>query len=89
MHLLNAKTRKLESFVGDSVPKYAILSHTWGDDEVSFKDLNDDANVKSKKGYVKIQYTCDQALRDRLKYAWVDTCMFAAIFEIYRALITY
>ena len=32
-----------EDFVGDDVPRYAILSHTWGADneEVTFKDLMD------------------------------------------------
>lgn len=75
MHLLNTSTRKLETFVGRPVPKYAILSHTWGDDEVSFLDLANDLNVEHRDGYKKIQYTCDQALKDGLGYAWVDTCM--------------
>ncbi|KAF2186591.1 hypothetical protein K469DRAFT_572278 [Zopfia rhizophila CBS 207.26] len=30
----------LIEFVGDNIPRYVILSHTWGaDDEVTFKDL--------------------------------------------------
>jgi len=31
-----------KDFVGDDVPGYAILSHTWGPDteEVTFKDLD-------------------------------------------------
>ena len=39
MRRLNIKTRKLECFMGRLVPKYAILSHTWGDYEVTLQDL--------------------------------------------------
>lgn len=74
MYLLNTTTRKLESFAGYSVPSYAILSHTWGEEEVILQDLNTDPNVESKKGYAKIKYACDQAIRDGLDYCWVDTC---------------
>ncbi|KAF9885268.1 hypothetical protein FE257_013066 [Aspergillus nanangensis] len=41
MHLLNAKTRRLEEFFESEAPPYAILSHTWGKDEVSFQDIQD------------------------------------------------
>jgi hypothetical protein len=63
-------------FVGnDTVPPYAILSHTWGEaeDEVTFKDLQTGAG-KSKSGYKKIQFCGEQAARDGLKHFWVDTC---------------
>ena len=73
MRLLHASTRKLEEFIG-SVPQYAILSHTWGDDEVSFRDLMSNPKVEDMKGYRKIRLTCDQALKDGIKYAWCDTC---------------
>lgn len=73
MHLLNARTRRLEYFIGSSIPPYAILSHTWGKDEVSMQDLANPA-VYEKEGYTKIAYTCNQAVRDNLDYAWVDTC---------------
>jgi hypothetical protein len=41
MRLINARTKKLEEFFGDCIPKYAILSHTWGADEISFQELRD------------------------------------------------
>ena len=41
-------------FPDDSIPPYAILSHTWGDDEVLFKDLTDGTGNK-KAGYDKIR----------------------------------
>ncbi|KAK3398806.1 hypothetical protein B0T20DRAFT_218297 [Sordaria brevicollis] len=39
MRLLNTTSLELETFVGD-VPAYSILSHTWSEEEVTFKDLN-------------------------------------------------
>jgi hypothetical protein len=56
-------------------PPYAILSHTWGDDdeEVTFKDLMEGVG-KTKAGYRKIQFCAEQALTDRLRHIWVDTC---------------
>lgn len=55
--------------------RYAILSHTWGDDneEVSLKDLTS-LHGKTKKGYRKIRFCGEQAARDGLQYFWVDTC---------------
>ena len=59
----------------DHIPKYAILSHTWGADaeEVNFRDLIDGTG-KSKDGYRKIQFCGEQASRDGLQYFWVDIC---------------
>ncbi|KAH7093501.1 heterokaryon incompatibility protein-domain-containing protein [Paraphoma chrysanthemicola] len=75
MRLINCSTRKLEEYFGDDIPSYAILSHTWGSDEVTFADMTcDQAAAERKKGYQKIDYTCIQALDDALNYAWVDTC---------------
>jgi hypothetical protein len=60
---------------GSNLPKYAILSHTWGadDEEVLFKDMVDGSD-KSKAGYKKIQFFAKQAEKDGLHYFWVDTC---------------
>ncbi|KAK4166819.1 NACHT domain-containing protein [Cladorrhinum sp. PSN259] len=57
----------------DEIPPYAILSHTWGDEEVLYNDIADGMG-KNKAGYDKIQFCGDQAWRDGLKYFWVDTC---------------
>ncbi|GMF73816.1 unnamed protein product [Aspergillus oryzae] len=73
--LLNARTVTLEDFFESQAPSYAILSHTWGAEEVSFQDIQERQEVcKKKKGYQKIIHTCRQALKDGLEYAWVDTC---------------
>ncbi|KAL2692524.1 hypothetical protein Neosp_002934 [[Neocosmospora] mangrovei] len=52
MRLLNTKHIELEYFA-DSVPQYAILSHTWEEEEVTFQDMEQD-RVKHKKGYAKL-----------------------------------
>ncbi|KAK1757052.1 heterokaryon incompatibility protein-domain-containing protein [Echria macrotheca] len=36
MRLIHADTFEMKEFIGSGTPPYAILSHTWGDDEVSF-----------------------------------------------------
>ncbi|USP76926.1 HET-domain-containing protein [Curvularia clavata] len=75
MRLINCTTLQLEEFFGSNIPRYAVLSHTWGDDEVTFVDLPlDSPTTKAKAGYQKIEFTCQQALCNGLNFAWVDTC---------------
>jgi len=38
MRLINTKTLEIEEFTGRKVPRYAILSHTWGNEELTFQD---------------------------------------------------
>ncbi|KAH6668980.1 heterokaryon incompatibility protein-domain-containing protein [Halenospora varia] len=52
---------------------YAILSHTWTSQEVTYQDLISGAG-KNKSGYEKIKFCGEQATRDGLRYFWVDTC---------------
>src|SRR6266699_1777151 len=54
-------------------PPYAILSHTWDKEEVSFEDLMDGIG-KEKLGYKKIRFIGDEASRNGLRFFWVDTC---------------
>jgi hypothetical protein len=63
----------LTEFFESAIPKYAILSHRWGSEEATFKDLADGTS-KNKAGYGKIQFCGEQARRDKLHYFWVDTC---------------
>lgn len=60
---------------GDSIPEYAILSHTWGPDgeEVTYKDLMTGAGER-KPGYDKIRFCSNQAKTEGLQYFWTDTC---------------
>jgi len=63
----------LTEFFEDGIPEYAILSHRWGAEEVTFRDLTDGTS-KDKAGFPKIQFCGEQARRDGLQYFWVDTC---------------
>jgi len=79
MRLINTKTLKLHEFTGSQMADrhYAILSHTWGDEEVTFQDMQNlqtDPNVSAKKGFVKIFHAAGQAALDNLQWLWVDTC---------------
>lgn len=71
------------------IPAYAILSHTWEDEqEVLFDDIVKDKKRKyrslcsslrlrprsRRKGYEKLQFCARQAKQDGLRYFWVDTC---------------
>ncbi|KAF3054854.1 Vegetative incompatibility protein HET-E-1 [Daldinia childiae] len=75
MRLLDVDTLELHEFMGGNIPKYqyAILSHTWAEEEVSLQDLQA-GRGPSKQGYEKIVLTCKQAKQHGCKWAWVDTC---------------
>ena len=58
----------------NEIPPYAILSHTWQEDqEVTFDEFSN-YESKSKAGYNKLRFCAQQAKRDGLEYLWVDTC---------------
>jgi hypothetical protein len=73
MRLLNVRTLEIKEFIGADIPPYAILSHTWGSEEVTFHDWQDISRASLKGGFAKIQGACNQALMDKLDYIWVDT----------------
>ncbi|KAK4227164.1 HET-domain-containing protein [Podospora fimiseda] len=82
--LKSTRPSRLAKFFDSNTPKYAILSHTLGDDEVSLADARviftqmahhlDDPLVPRKVGLDKIIKACEQAQKDGLDYVWVDTC---------------
>jgi hypothetical protein len=73
MRLINTKTLQLHEFFNETVPPYAILSHAWGDQEVTFHDWQNLQQTTSKNGYSKILSACRQALDLKLDWLWVDT----------------
>jgi Heterokaryon incompatibility protein (HET) len=73
MYLLHTKDRILKEFVGIELPLYAILSHTWDDDEVLFKDVGK-RDIENKRGFDKIDRSCKQAMADHFEWIWIDTC---------------
>ncbi|KAI1389579.1 HET-domain-containing protein [Hypoxylon trugodes] len=73
MRLLQVHTRKLEEFNGNAIPPYAILSHTWGKHEVTFRDVSK-SYYKNRKFCMKLEGCCRQAAKDGFHYVWIDTC---------------
>lgn len=59
----------------DKRPPYAVLSHTWGDedDELTFRDIQDGLG-KGKAGFQKVMFCGRQAQKDDLFDFWVDSC---------------
>ncbi|KAL8388029.1 hypothetical protein RB595_009504 [Gaeumannomyces hyphopodioides] len=89
MRLINTTTLDLFDVVGDNVKSYAILSHTWGEEEVTYEDMRILSRHKSRNkpssaqivkeielraGYQKIQRAAALARGDKHKYIWIDTC---------------
>ncbi|KAI1262924.1 heterokaryon incompatibility protein-domain-containing protein [Xylariaceae sp. FL1019] len=74
MRLIRCDTLKLEEFYGYDIPPYAILSHTWGNNEVTFSDINAGEQPGSLLDWAKINQTCRLAMEQRYEYVWVDTC---------------
>lgn len=76
MRLIHIHTFQLREFLGhpSTFPNYAILSHTWEDEEVTFQDFQDISLARRMKGFNKIKYCCEQAAEDGFEWAWVDTC---------------
>ncbi|KAI0535072.1 heterokaryon incompatibility protein-domain-containing protein [Xylaria digitata] len=77
MWLLNPCSWEMKEFISHKqAPPYAILSHTWGDEEVSFIEWQDESFklVEKKEGFNKIRLCCKQAASEGLEWVWIDTC---------------
>lgn len=74
MRLLNTTTYELKEFIGSSIPQYAILSHTWSEEEVTFQDIQQLGQGRWKNGFSKIAQCCSRAASDDIGWAWIDTC---------------
>ncbi len=74
MMLIHSETLELEEFFDSSIPPYAILSHTWDKEEVTFHDMISPSLPGDKSGYSKILETCRIAREQGIKHAWIDTC---------------
>lgn len=73
MRLINTKSLELREFFNEDTPPYAILSHAWGDQEVTFQDWQNRQQAATKRGFSKIQKACSEALNYKLDWLWVDT----------------
>jgi len=73
MRLLNTTTEEARDFLPHDVPRYAILSHTWGEEEVTFQHL-ESKNFQHLKGYPKLHGSCRVARTEGYDWIWIDTC---------------
>ncbi|KAL7946040.1 heterokaryon incompatibility domain-containing protein [Trichoderma barbatum] len=74
MRLLKTKTLELEIFATNEDIRYAILSHTWREGEVTFADLQHHEKRTRAQGWEKIRRSCEIAAGLGFDYVWVDTC---------------
>lgn len=61
------------------MPAYAIVSHTWASDEVSYQNTLHprffaDEVVRSKRRFSNIEMSCHRAHYDGYWYIWIDRC---------------
>ena len=89
MRLLNVHSLQFEEFTDRNIPEYCILSHRWGEDEVSFKEFRK-GSKRDGEGFRKIYGFCQFVKRmpthwDRkrreigfktmnIDWVWIDTC---------------
>lgn len=73
MRLINTRTLEFEEFEGRNFPKYAILSHRWGEQEVLYRDMIN-GTARQKTGFQKLRSCCREAEKENIKYVWIDTC---------------
>ena len=73
MRLLHTRDIHLEEFLGENIPPYAILSHTWGEEEISLQDMRL-GEASKRKAYKKLLGCCCQAQSDGYFWVWIDTC---------------
>ncbi|CAK7263960.1 hypothetical protein SEPCBS57363_000840 [Sporothrix epigloea] len=73
MRLIDAKTLELAEYYPPKIPKYAILSHTWGPSEVTFQDFQSKSR-KSGAVFGKITGMARLARKLNHRFIWVDTC---------------
>jgi hypothetical protein len=73
MRLLHTRKLELQEFKPREVPNYAILSHTWREEEVTLQDIKTN-QATNLQGYEKISKACFVAAADGFDFIWIDTC---------------
>lgn len=65
---------RMEEFIGRPPQPFAILSHTWDQEEVDIQAFNNITTRTAAKGWNKIEQTCREARRCGFDYVWIDSC---------------
>lgn len=60
----------LAELLGEGIPPHAILSHTWGEHELSIASPTRDTTTSNDK----LRFCTQQAVHDGLWYFWIDNC---------------
>ena len=72
MRFLNTRTLAFVDF--PHLPnEYAVLSHTWGYEEVLYQDMLS-GSASGKPGWSKLKSCCERAAADSFELIWIDTC---------------
>lgn len=89
MRLLHTQTLQFKDFLDSNIEPYAILSHRWGDSEVTLREFNKQrdtfrsftlfqAHYKKLQdqhtGLWKIIRCCQLAAEHGFTWVWIDTC---------------
>lgn len=85
MRLISTKNLQVVSIREDAIPPYAILSHTWGEDEVTLQDMqgfgakwlsspNRINILKPTQGLQKVLDAAKVAASEGYDWIWIDTC---------------
>lgn len=78
MRLLHTKDLVFKDFIGQNIPPYAIISHRWSDEEITYSEfLNDRLKLLNGQckgyGWSKIAMGCTIAHQDGYDWMWIDT----------------
>ncbi|THU76510.1 hypothetical protein K435DRAFT_634747, partial [Dendrothele bispora CBS 962.96] len=73
MRLLHTTSFTLQEFFTD-IPPYAILSHTWDEEEVTFQDIQILDIARRKHGWSKVEGACIYARKYLFEWIWIDSC---------------
>ncbi|KAI6003169.1 heterokaryon incompatibility protein-domain-containing protein [Pisolithus orientalis] len=73
---------KIFSELDGGSEEYAVLSHRWGKEEVTYDEMTRlmevvepaREEVKQRAGYQKIVKSCEWAMNDGYRWMWIDTC---------------
>lgn len=75
MRVLDTTSLEFKEFPDLPDESYAILSHRWGAEEVTYKEYRKNRDtVQHRTGYKKIIEFCHVSRQRGFHYAWVDTC---------------
>lgn len=81
MRLINIRELRFKEFRDDKVPPYGIVSHRWGNDEVTYhafevRKQNDRPGSRRVQGYGKVLGCSEFVVRYRpdIEWMWIDSC---------------